>query len=151
MSQENTELVLWLSEANDRRDWDAVFGAYAPDIEWEDCSGLWGDWGVARGHEGLRQAWRRWFEVLGDVRWQLDGDPIEAGEGDVVATYRVHGRGRGSGVPVDQRLTLVWSVRDRKVARVRAYGDRAQALEAVGLSESAVPGPAHGDRAKQVP
>ena len=36
MSQENVEAVLRLSEANDRRDWDAVFEAYAPDIEWED-------------------------------------------------------------------------------------------------------------------
>jgi hypothetical protein len=45
MSEENVEAVLRLSE-NDRRDWDAVFDAYAPDIEWEDCSGLWGDWGL---------------------------------------------------------------------------------------------------------
>ena len=75
MSQENVEAVLRLSEANDRRDWDAVFDAYASDIEWEDCSGLWGDRGVARGHEGLRQAWRRWFEIFGDVKRDLDGDP----------------------------------------------------------------------------
>ena len=135
MSQENKDLVRRLSEANDRRDWGAVFEAYAPDIEWEDCSGLWGDWGVARGHEGLRQAWRRWFEIFGDVRWQLDGEPIDAAEGDVVATYRVHGRGRGSGVAVDQRLTLIWSVRNRKIARVRAYSKRTEALEALGLSE----------------
>jgi ketosteroid isomerase-like protein len=99
VSQENVELVLWLSEANDRRDWDALFDAYAPDIEWEDSSGLWGDWGVARGHEELRKAWRRWFEIFGDVKWQLDREPLDAGN-DVVATYRVHGRGRGSGVEV---------------------------------------------------
>jgi ketosteroid isomerase-like protein len=134
MSQANLEVVFRLTEANTRRDWDAVFGAYSSDIEWEDCSGLWGDWGVARGHEGLREAWRRWFEIFGDVSWQLDGDPIDAGD-DVVATYRVHGRGRGSGVEVDQRLTLVWSVRDGKIARVRAYLERNQALEAVGLQK----------------
>jgi ketosteroid isomerase-like protein len=134
MSEENVEAVLRLSEANNRRDWDAVFDAYAPDIEWEDCSGLWGDWGVARGHDGLRQAWRRWFEIFGDVRWDFDGEPIDAGN-DVVATYRIHGRGRGSGVEVDQRLTLIWSVRDSKIARVRAYRERAEALEAAGLRE----------------
>jgi len=134
MSQENVELVLRLSEANDRRDWDAIFEAYAAEIEWEDCSGLWGDWGVARGHEGLRQAWRRWFEIFGDAKWQLDGQPIDAGN-HVVATYRVHGRGRGSGVEVAMRLTLVWSVRDGKIARVRAYNERMEALEAVGLRE----------------
>jgi|SRR5512134_850745 ketosteroid isomerase-like protein len=134
MSRQNVEIVLRLSEANERRDWDAVFSAYAPDIEWEDCSGLWGDWGVARGHEGLREAWRRWFEVFGGVNWDLDGEPIDAGD-DVVVTYRVHGHGRGSGVAFGQRLTLIWSVRDGKIARVRAYRERAEALEAAGLSE----------------
>jgi ketosteroid isomerase-like protein len=134
MSQANVEIVLRLSAANARRDWDALFEAYAPDIEWADCSGLWGDWGVARGHEGLRQAWRRWFEALGDVDWQLAGDPIDAGD-DVIATYRVHGRGRVSGVSVDQQLTLVWSVRDGKIARVRAYRERAEALQVAGLRE----------------
>ena len=64
MSQENVEVVLRLSEANARRDWDAVYATYAPDIEWEDTSGLWGDWGVARGREGLREAWRRRFEAF---------------------------------------------------------------------------------------
>ena len=135
MSRENVEVVLRLSEANERRDWDALFAAYSPDIEWEDASGLWGDWGVARGHDGLREAWRRWFEVFGDVSWRLDGEPLDTG-GDVVATYRVHGRGRGSGVEVDQRLTLIWTIRDAKVTRVRAYSNREEALEAVGLRGS---------------
>jgi ketosteroid isomerase-like protein len=67
---------------------------------------------------------------LGEVKWQVDSDPIDAGD-DVVTTYRVHGRGRGSGVEVDQRLTLVWTVRHGKIARVRAYAERGQALEAV--------------------
>jgi ketosteroid isomerase-like protein len=134
MSQENVEVVLRLSEANDRRDWKAIFAAYAPDIEWEDCSGLWGDWGIARGHEGLRRAWRRWFEVFGDVSWSLDGDPLDAGE-EIVATYRVHGRGRGSGAEVDQRLTMIWLVREGKIARVRVYRERAEALEVAGQEE----------------
>jgi ketosteroid isomerase-like protein len=134
MSRENVEVVVRLSDANNRRDWDAVFDAYAPDIQWEDSSGLWGDWGIAKGHEGLRQAWRRWFAVFGDVQWALDGEPIDAGS-DVVATYRVHGRGRESGVEVDQRLTLIWSVREGKIARVRAYRERAEALETVGRRE----------------
>lgn len=133
MSQENVQLVVRLSEVNEQRDWDAVFEAYAPEIVWQDCSGLWGDWGVARGHDGLR-AGRRWFQVFGDVNWQLDGDPIDAGD-DVVATYHVHVRGRGSGVEVDQRLTLVWSLSDGKITRVRAFLERPEALEAVGLRE----------------
>ena len=136
MSQENIDLVLRLLEANARRDWDAVYAEYAPDIEWEDTSGLWGDWGVARGHAALREAWRGWFEIFGEVSWHLDEELVEAGE-DVVATYDVRGRGRESGAPVQQRITLVWSVHGGKVVRVRSYGERAEALQAVGLAAQA--------------
>jgi ketosteroid isomerase-like protein len=90
-----------------------------------------GGWGLARGHNALREAWRRWFEVFGEVSWHLDEDLVDAGE-DVVATYLVRGRGRESGVSVEQRITLVWSVRVGKVVRVRAYFERAHALESVG-------------------
>jgi ketosteroid isomerase-like protein len=134
MSRTNVDVVLSLLQANERRDWDALFEIYAPDIEWEDTSGLWGDWGVARGHDDLRHAWRRWFESFEDVRWELDGEPLAEGD-DVVTTYRVHVRGRGSGAAVDQRISLVWTVRGEKIARVRAYNTRAQALDAVGLEE----------------
>jgi ketosteroid isomerase-like protein len=131
MSQETIDVVLGLLDANARRDWDAVFGFYSPDIEWEDTDGLWGDWGTARGHDGVRTAWQRWFETLTDVDWRLDGDLAEAGD-EVAATYRVHARGRGSGAEVVQRLTLLWSIRDGKVVRVRAYRERERALEALG-------------------
>jgi ketosteroid isomerase-like protein len=138
MSQETIDVVLGLLDANARRDWDAVSDYYSPGIEWEDTSGLWGDWGVARGHEGVRAAWQRWFETLTDVDWQLDGDLIEARD-EVAATYRVHARGRGSGAEVVQRLTLLWSIRDGKVVRVRAYREREQALEALGEGATARP------------
>ena len=132
MSQANVNLVLRLLEANARGDWDAIYAVYAPDIEWEDTSGLWGDWGVARGHDALREAWRRWFEVFGEVSWHLDEDLVDGGE-DVVATYLVRGRGRESGASVGQRITLVSSVQGGQVVRVRAYRERAHALESVGL------------------
>ena len=68
------------------------------------------------------------------MTWHLDEDVVDVGD-DVVATYRVRGRGRESGASVEQRITLVWSVRGGKVVRVRAYGERTDALESVGLIE----------------
>jgi ketosteroid isomerase-like protein len=44
-------------------------------------------------------------------------------------------RGRGSGVPVDQRVFSVLTVRDGKVARIDDHTERADALEAAGLSK----------------
>jgi hypothetical protein len=64
MSQKNVEVVLLLSDANDQRDWDAVCEAYAPDIEWEDCTGLWGDWGLPADMKGSGKP-----GVSGSRRW----------------------------------------------------------------------------------
>jgi ketosteroid isomerase-like protein len=133
MSQEDVEIVREIWEADRRRDLDAVRAAYASDVEWEDNTGLWGDWGTARGPDGIEAAWRRWYEAFEDVRFEW-GEVADAG-GDVIVTYRTHGRGRGSGVVVDQAITLLWTLRAGKVVHIRAYPDRAEALKAAGLRE----------------
>ena len=51
----------------------------------------------------------------------------------VTALYR--GRGQGSGVPIEARFYAVYTLRDGRVVRVDEFTDRAEALEAAGLSE----------------
>jgi ketosteroid isomerase-like protein len=46
MSQENVEVVRAVFDAQRRRDWQAFRRLYDPENEWEDVSGLWGDWGT---------------------------------------------------------------------------------------------------------
>ena len=50
------------------------------------------------------------------------------------AVMRTWGRGRRSGVPVEQHEFHVWTVRDGKLEQLRVYTDRSDALEAVGLA-----------------
>jgi ketosteroid isomerase-like protein len=133
MSEENVEIVRRLWEADREHDMEAVRAAYAEDVEWEDNTGLWGDWGIARGPEGIEAAWRRWYEAFGDVRHEWS-EVADVGD-DVIVTYRTYGRGRGSGLDVDQSITLLWTLRAGKIVRVRAYADRADALDSAGLSE----------------
>ncbi len=59
---------------------------------------------------------------------------IDAGN-RVLVTAHHRGRGRGSGIEVDTRFYLVYSLRNGKVVRSDEYADRADALEAAGLSE----------------
>jgi ketosteroid isomerase-like protein len=59
---------------------------------------------------------------------------IDAGD-RVLVTAHHRGRGRGSGIEVDRRFYLVYSLRNGKVARADEYADRTEALEAAGLSE----------------
>jgi ketosteroid isomerase-like protein len=129
VSEENVEIVRRIWEADRRRDLDAVYATYAPDVVWEDNSGLWGDWGVARGPDGIQEAWRRWHQAFEGV--EFDWEEASHDGDHVVVTYRTRGRGRASGLEIDSTLTLVWTLRDGKVVHIRAYTDRDEALGAV--------------------
>jgi ketosteroid isomerase-like protein len=63
-------------------------------------------------------------------------EPHEFIEADdlVVVPYSLYLRGR-DGIEVVSRPTTVWNIRDGAIERVTMYQERADALEAVGLSE----------------
>ena len=135
MSQENVELVRatyaafsGLAEGGDITSHVKTF--YAPDCEYHPVE----EEEAIRGHDAL-VAWnQRWFEAWDEFQVDVD-ELIEAGEGVIVAAITLHGHGAGSGVQVDQRFFHVFELRDGRVWRVREYTERAEALEAVGLSE----------------
>lgn len=117
-----------------RRDNVTPFEAYAPDVEW-DLTGLAHLDGatVYHGHDGVRAAL---WDLLSAFR-EFEFQPEELRDaGDyVLATIHEHGVGRTSEIIVDRRHYAVWTLRDGKVARLRAYLDRTEALEAAGLAE----------------
>ena len=58
-------------------------------------------------------------------------------EGDLVFLYASHhGRGRSSGVAVENKTAYLYWVRDGKVVRVELHAGRAEALKAAGLDEA---------------
>jgi ketosteroid isomerase-like protein len=87
--------------------------------------------GARHGFDEVRDAWVTWFEAFEQVDFEIE-ELIEAGE-NVVAFIRASGRGRESGLVIDQRLPSVWTVRDGRVVRVRGYREAADALDAAGL------------------
>jgi ketosteroid isomerase-like protein len=132
MSQENVEIVREVLEAQRRQDWQAFRNLYDPDIAWEDASGLWGDWGNRRGFADVQDAFMTWFEAFEHANFELE-DVIDVGD-DCGRLHPDQRTGRESGLVVDQRISAVWTLRDRRVVRVRGYRDEAEALEAAGLS-----------------
>jgi ketosteroid isomerase-like protein len=86
-----------------------------------------------RGYEGVERLLRMVNDVWDDFRFEVE-QLIDAGE-QVVAAVRLSGKGKGSGAPVDQQDFHVFTLRDGKVVRQRVFHDRAEALEAAGLSE----------------
>ena len=81
-----------------------------------------------RGLERWTQAWNEAWES-----WEVENEKyIDAGDQVVVLT-RVWGRGKVSGVRVQQHGGFVISLRAGKVIRLDYFGSHAEALEAVGL------------------
>ena len=128
MSQENVEIVREAWDAYSRGDYDRVGEFHDPHIvvvTLED--------GVVYGNDAVLANYKRWNEA-----WEGADTTLEEviGRGDrVFLMVRFQGRGRASGIEIDNRHYEVYTLRDGKVLRIDEYEQRAKALEAAGLSE----------------
>lgn len=132
VSQQNVDTVRAILEAFNRGDMRGFLDMCDPDIEW-DLSQRLIDPETYHGHEGIEKFFQQQLEAWEEAPGMEADDLIDAGD-QVVACVRVHGRGKGSGAAVDARIAQVWTIRRGKATRLEYYGDRTEALKAVGLS-----------------
>jgi ketosteroid isomerase-like protein len=85
-----------------------------PEIEWVEDP-LRADRRIYRGHDGVRESWERWLENFEDYRTEIERI-VDCGDKALVAA-REYGRGAASGAATSQRLYLVCSFRNGKIAR----------------------------------
>ena len=86
------------------------------------------------GEEGYRQ----WLKQLDDAweSWETRPEKLTDIGGDrVLVAYRFTARSRLLGVPLDEQLAWIMTVRGGKLARTEAYPSVQEALKAVGLEE----------------
>jgi SnoaL-like domain len=89
---------------------------------------------VYQGPEGIRRWWSDTADF--DPGAQLHLDYLEAvGENRAFAFWRITGRGRASGVPVEVTGASIYTFVAGKIDRIDIFLDREEALEAVGLRE----------------
>ncbi len=135
MSLENVEIVVGVFENTNARNFAAVMDAYADDVVLGihgEAGGVGGEGAV--GKDAVGEWFGDWFRTFdSDYRFEIEETRDWGNQVLVVATHNT--RGRASGVPVTLRMAWVYTVRDGKVVRCDAYADRAEALEAAGLSE----------------
>ena len=86
-----------------------------------------------RGHEGVRDLWRDLDDAFEARR--VEYTEIRELGGRVLATGRLHARGKGSGAEVESPYGIVCDFENGKAIRVRTFLDADKALEAAGLSE----------------
>jgi ketosteroid isomerase-like protein len=124
MSQENVEIV--------RRflcvDVEEALTYADPEIVWNPIEEM-----PTEGHDAVRASLARWKAEWDDYE-VMPEELVDSGD-HVIATVRLRGRGRGSGVEIDARFYDVYKLRDGKIVRMDQFTERSQALEAVESGE----------------
>jgi ketosteroid isomerase-like protein len=131
MSQADVEIVRRAHRALNGGDMDALVALCDSEFRLDMSDRVFNP-AVYTGHDGI---WRFYWEVR-DVWETYVWEPeelLEAGD-NVVALLRSSGRGRGSGVEVERRTAMVWTVREGRATALRFFRDRNDALVAAGLS-----------------
>src|SRR3954447_24796212 len=133
MSQENVEIrneaartFLMAFEGDD----DAFREALHPEIEWYPIEE---NRTPTLGIEAALWNRNQWLDTWDEHHLEVD-EVIEDGD-DLVASIRIKARGRASGVEAEIRFYAQIKVRDGKVSYIYDHEDKAEALEAAGLSE----------------
>ena len=118
-------------EALDRGDAEAIRDFLHPQVELFDRPEI-PDAGSYIGWEGLMLSVRASRDSFADFHFTPQRF-FEHGD-RVVVIVLMTGRGKASGVPVEEQIAHEWTMRDGRAVRLQAYSDPADALEAAGLA-----------------
>jgi ketosteroid isomerase-like protein len=134
LSQENVEIVRGLIDAANRGDWEATIEHAAPGFVWDNSRAIGTDNRVVlTSAEQARDFFKELNEIWESFRVEID-DVIPIGGSQVVVPHTTHIRGR-DGIEAQARTTWLFTIRNGQIERVCLYQDKAEALEAAGLSE----------------
>jgi ketosteroid isomerase-like protein len=133
MSAKNVEIMRRSNAAFNRRDRDAAFADFHPDVEWRDLQHGPDTPECIHGRSAVGALWDRWEEVFDDFTAEVE-EYIDAGE-SVVTVTRWRVTGKGSALAIEQHGVEVYEFADGRIVRAtHGYADRAAALKAVGLA-----------------
>jgi ketosteroid isomerase-like protein len=128
------EVVKVAYEAFARGGLDRWIDHLTDDVEWRAIEGDIDDVGPIHGKDALRAWLQDWIDTF-EGFWMEPLELIDAGRDTVVVVERYGGRAKLSGVETDQTEAEVFTIRDGQITRLRMFQERAEALEAAGLSE----------------
>jgi ketosteroid isomerase-like protein len=132
MSEENVEIVRRHFEAWNRRDLVTLLALWRSDaeVDWSRSRGPLK--GVYRGHCELETFWKEFWSTF--EKAQLEAHSFTEAGSEVVVANTAHMQGR-EGIEVIARSTIVYTIENEQITRSRMFHERAEALEAAGLSE----------------
>jgi ketosteroid isomerase-like protein len=138
MSQENVEIVRRVYEAHRSGDFGTALALIDPDVR---CDvSFRPDTRVFHGHQGVVDALNTWIGTWDGFSSVIE-ELIDAGD-HVICVEQQSGRGKGSGIPLEQRVFAVFTIYAGKVVHMAWFFKRSEAREAAGLSEQGDTAPA---------
>jgi ketosteroid isomerase-like protein len=131
MSEENVEILRRSHEAYKRGDFETAIDSYLhPEIVWET---RWPGLDHAfHGRDGVREWLAQVMEPM-DIEMELL-DARALGQ-QVLASYRVHGAGKSSGIPTEMAVFDLLTFSDGLISRRQTFYSEAEALEAAEESQ----------------
>jgi ketosteroid isomerase-like protein len=134
VSQENVEILRRSHAAFKRRDRDATFADYHPDVELRDLMHAPDTPELIRGISALRATWDTWQEVFDDFTTEID-EYVDVRD-CVLAVTHWRGKSKDTGLSIDQKTVDGYEFADGRIVRVTlSCVDMDAALKAVGLEE----------------
>jgi ketosteroid isomerase-like protein len=131
MSRENLELVRQAATAFAAGDMDGASNVLDPQVELYPPAEDPDVEPVYRGPEGARIWLENWLEAWEEFEFWID-EVIDAGE-RIVVVFSQRGRGKTSGVEIENQLAGVATLRNGKIVRGALYLDIDEAFGAAGL------------------
>jgi ketosteroid isomerase-like protein len=135
MSRQNVELVQRSWKAWIRGDLDGAFAEAHPDFEWN-LSHFpgWPDGEVFQGRDAVRGFFELWVSSWDSYEAGVE-EFVDLGDDRVLTLCWQRGRGRESGAVAEMDWAQIYTLRNGQIVRCDNYAERAEALEAAGLSE----------------
>ena len=133
MSRENVDLVRRLNDVFNERSFVENADLLDSDMVWDMSRVGLPDAASVTGRFGFLEFLDTWTESFASEH--IDAEDIVDGGDQVLVMVHHSGRGRTSGIDVDQRFAMVWTLRDGRATRMDMYLTRDEAVEAVGLED----------------
>jgi ketosteroid isomerase-like protein len=128
MARDKLDVIREVNDAFNSGDLERILAVIDPDFETSVPAQFSAEPDTYRGHDGIRRYFDSFRDVMEEIRFeQMEMRVVEP---YVVVDLRLTARGITTGIPVEQRLAQVWTVRDGRALEVRNFASFAAALAA---------------------
>jgi ketosteroid isomerase-like protein len=131
MSEENVGIVRRMYDAFYAGDFDGALAYFDPAVMFDASVRV--DGGVGHGREEFFAMVEEW--VGGWEEWSQEIEEMRDLGSQVCVVTIERGRGKGSGIEVEDRWAVLYEIEGDKISSMRLFTTTAEALEAARLSE----------------